>query len=103
MARRGREHVEVIMLIDIGLVVVVLLAIWGFVSIVGSNTRWLSRRTDRTAESMYGRTRTQLVVAGSACMAASGADCPLVLRVGWGPGSCVPRCRSALATPCDQA
>ncbi len=42
------------MLIDIGFVVVVLLAIWGFVSIVGLNTRWLSRRTDRTAESMYG-------------------------------------------------
>jgi hypothetical protein len=42
------------MLIDIVLVVVVLVAIWGFVSIVGLNTRWLSRRTDRTAESMYG-------------------------------------------------
>jgi hypothetical protein len=32
----------------------VLLAIWGFASIVGFRTRTLTRRTDRTAENMYG-------------------------------------------------
>jgi hypothetical protein len=31
----------------------VLLAIWGFASIVGFRTRTLARRTDRTAENMY--------------------------------------------------
>jgi hypothetical protein len=31
----------------------VILAIWGFVSIVGLDTRFLSRRTDRTAKDMY--------------------------------------------------
>ena len=31
----------------------VLLAIWGFASIVGFRTRTLTRRTDRTAENMY--------------------------------------------------
>jgi hypothetical protein len=32
---------------------VVLLAIYGFASIVGFRTRTLTRRTDRTAENMY--------------------------------------------------
>lgn len=32
---------------------VVILAIWGFVSIVGVETRFFTRRTDRTAEDMY--------------------------------------------------
>ena len=31
----------------------VILAIWGFASIVGFRTRTLTRRTDRTAEDMY--------------------------------------------------
>ena len=31
----------------------VILAIWGFVSIVGFRTRTLTRRTDRTAQDMY--------------------------------------------------
>ncbi len=31
----------------------VLLAIWGFASLVGLETRFLTRRTDRTAENMY--------------------------------------------------
>jgi hypothetical protein len=31
----------------------VILAIYGFASIVGFRTRWLSRKTDRTAENMY--------------------------------------------------
>ncbi len=31
----------------------VILAIYGFASIVGFRTQWLSRRTDRTAENMY--------------------------------------------------
>lgn len=33
----------------------VILAIWGFVSMVGFRTRSLSRRTDRRAEDMYGQ------------------------------------------------
>ena len=32
----------------------VILAIWGFVSMVGFRTRFLTRRTDRTAQDMYG-------------------------------------------------
>jgi len=31
----------------------VILAIWGFASMVGVRTRFLSRRTDRTAQDMY--------------------------------------------------
>ena len=31
----------------------VILAIWGFISLVGVRTRFLTRRTDRTAEEMY--------------------------------------------------
>jgi hypothetical protein len=31
----------------------VILAIWGFISIVGFRTRYLTRRTDRTPEDMY--------------------------------------------------
>jgi hypothetical protein len=34
-------------------IAVVLLAVWGFASIVGFRTRTLTRRTDRTAENMY--------------------------------------------------
>jgi hypothetical protein len=34
--------------------VVVIVAVYGFCSIVGVETRWLTRRTDRTAENMYG-------------------------------------------------
>jgi hypothetical protein len=34
--------------------VVVIVAVYGFCSIVGLETRWLTRRTDRTAENMYG-------------------------------------------------
>jgi hypothetical protein len=41
------------MVYDIVIVALVLLAIWGFASITGLSTRWLSRRTDRSAESMY--------------------------------------------------
>jgi hypothetical protein len=33
----------------------VILAIWGFASIVGVRTRFLTRRTDRTAEDLYDR------------------------------------------------
>lgn len=33
----------------------VILAIWGFASLVGFRTRSLTRRTDRTAEQMYDR------------------------------------------------
>jgi hypothetical protein len=33
----------------------VIVAIWGFASMVGVRTRFLSRRTDRTAEDMYGQ------------------------------------------------
>jgi hypothetical protein len=32
----------------------VILAIWGFVSLVGFRTRTLTRRTDRTAQDLYG-------------------------------------------------
>lgn len=32
---------------------VVIVAIWGFLSMVGLRTRSLSRRTDRTAQDMY--------------------------------------------------
>ena len=31
----------------------VILAIWGFVSMVGFRTRYLTRRTDRSAEDLY--------------------------------------------------
>ncbi len=31
----------------------VILAIWGFMSIVGFRTRYLTQRTDRTAEDLY--------------------------------------------------
>lgn len=31
----------------------VAVAIWGFLSLVGFRTRWLSRKTDRTAEEVY--------------------------------------------------
>ena len=34
-------------------IAVVILAIYGFASIVGFRTRTLTRRTDRTAENMY--------------------------------------------------
>jgi hypothetical protein len=33
----------------------VILAIWGFASLVGVRTRSLTRHTDRTAEDMYGQ------------------------------------------------
>jgi hypothetical protein len=33
----------------------VILAIWGFVSMVGFRTRFLTRRTDRTAQDMYSK------------------------------------------------
>lgn len=32
----------------------VILAIWGFLSMVGLETRFWTRRTDRTAKDMYG-------------------------------------------------
>jgi hypothetical protein len=32
----------------------VVLAIWGFLSIVGVRTRFLTRKTDRRAEDLYG-------------------------------------------------
>ena len=31
----------------------VAVAIWGFMSLVGFRTQWLSRRTDRTAQDLY--------------------------------------------------
>ena len=31
----------------------VAVAIWGFLSLVGFRTRWLTRRTDRTAQDLY--------------------------------------------------
>jgi hypothetical protein len=31
----------------------VAVAMWGFLSLVGVRTRWLSRKTDRTAEDLY--------------------------------------------------
>ena len=34
-------------------VIVVAIAIWGFASLTGFETRVLSRKTDRTAEQMY--------------------------------------------------
>jgi hypothetical protein len=34
--------------------VVVIAAVYGFCSLVGVETHWLSDRTDRTAENMYG-------------------------------------------------
>ncbi|HEY1323605.1 MAG TPA: hypothetical protein VGF32_25335 [Streptosporangiaceae bacterium] len=34
-------------------VAVLLLGIYGFLTMVGVETRWLSRKTSRTAESMY--------------------------------------------------
>ncbi len=34
-------------------VIVVAIAIWGFASLAGFETRILSRKTDRTAEQMY--------------------------------------------------
>ncbi len=33
----------------------VILAIWGFASMVGFRTRYLTHRTDRTAQDMYGK------------------------------------------------
>jgi hypothetical protein len=38
---------------DLGFSVVVLLALWGLAAMTGLTTRLLSRRTDRTAASMY--------------------------------------------------
>jgi hypothetical protein len=32
----------------------VILAIWGFASMIGFRTRMLTRRTDRTAQDLYG-------------------------------------------------
>lgn len=36
------------------IVVVLILGVYGFIALTGFETRLLSRRTDRTAESMYG-------------------------------------------------
>jgi hypothetical protein len=33
----------------------VILAVWGFASLVGFRTRTLTRRTDRTAQDLYGQ------------------------------------------------
>ncbi len=42
------------MWIDILIAALFVLAVWGFLSIAGLSTRILTRRTGRTAESMYG-------------------------------------------------
>ena len=41
------------MWIDIVMPILFALAIWGFLSWTGLNKRFLTRKTDRTAESMY--------------------------------------------------
>jgi hypothetical protein len=41
------------MWLDIGIVALMLFGIYAFVTLTGWQTRWLSRRTGRTAESMY--------------------------------------------------
>ena len=41
------------MWLDIGVVVLMLFAVYAFVQLVGWRTRGLTRRTDRTAEDMY--------------------------------------------------
>jgi hypothetical protein len=43
------------MWIDIVMPILFALAIWGFLSWTGVNKRFLTRKTDRTAESMYDR------------------------------------------------
>jgi hypothetical protein len=41
------------MWLDIGIVALFLFAVYAFIEMVGWRTRWLSHRTDRTAEDMY--------------------------------------------------
>lgn len=40
---------------DIIVPILLILGIWGFLVLVGFRTRLVTRKTDRTAESMYGR------------------------------------------------
>jgi hypothetical protein len=39
--------------VDIVVVLLFLLGIYGFVTLAGFNTRWLTRKTDRRAEDLY--------------------------------------------------
>lgn len=41
------------MWIDVVVGLVLLLGIYAFVEVTGARTRWMTRRTERTAESMY--------------------------------------------------
>ena len=41
------------MWLDIGIVALFIFAVYAFIELVGWRTRWLSHRTDRTAEDMY--------------------------------------------------
>ena len=36
-------------------VILAVFAVWGFLSLVGVETRWLSRKTSRRAEDLYDR------------------------------------------------
>lgn len=48
-----REVVINMWWMDIVVVVLLVFGIYGFVTLVGFNTRWLTRKTDRRAEDLY--------------------------------------------------